>query len=83
LAETPATLTDAFCGFPQFHHPNTRIVPRLGYGLFLPNNLQSSRKMRWAGHVTRMRTGFRWENQKERDNYEDLEVAGRIVLKLN
>jgi hypothetical protein len=25
--------------------------------------------------------GFWWENQKERDDYEDLDVGGRIILK--
>jgi hypothetical protein len=30
-----------------------------------------------------MHAGCRWENQKERDNMEDLEVGGKIVLKCN
>jgi hypothetical protein len=25
--------------------------------------------------------GFWWESQKERDDYEDLDVYGRIILK--
>jgi hypothetical protein len=36
------------------------------------------------GHVCGRRgmsVGFRWETQKERDHYEDVEVAGRIILK--
>jgi hypothetical protein len=28
-----------------------------------------------------MCTGFWWENQKERDQYEDLNIGGRIILK--
>jgi hypothetical protein len=44
-----------------------------------------SRRIRWAGHVARMgrrgiHTGCYWESHKERDNYEDLDVDGRIVL---
>jgi hypothetical protein len=27
--------------------------------------------------------GFWWESQKERDPYEDLDVDGRAILKLN
>jgi hypothetical protein len=26
------------------------------------------------------RRGFWWENQKERDHYEDLDMGGRIIL---
>jgi hypothetical protein len=44
-----------------------------------------SRRMIWAGHVAherrRMHTGFWWENQKERDQKENLDVCGRIILK--
>jgi hypothetical protein len=29
-----------------------------------------------------MLVGFWWENQKERDHHEDLDVGGRIILKL-
>jgi hypothetical protein len=28
-----------------------------------------------------MHIGFWWESEKERDNYEDIDVAGRIILK--
>jgi hypothetical protein len=28
-----------------------------------------------------MHIGFCWESQKERDNSEDLEVGGKIILK--
>jgi hypothetical protein len=43
--------------------------------------------MRWAGHVarvdyTRNRTILRLESVKGRDHLEDLDVDGRIVLKL-
>jgi hypothetical protein len=46
-----------------------------------------SRKMRWAEHVALMRrreihVGIWWERQNERDNYEDAEVSGTIILKL-
>jgi hypothetical protein len=41
--------------------------------------------MRWAGHVARigrrgMHVGFWWENQKERDHEEGLDIGGRIIL---
>jgi hypothetical protein len=44
-----------------------------------------SRRMRWVGHVAcmgrrAMRIGFRWESQKERDCWEDLIIAGRIIV---
>jgi hypothetical protein len=40
-----------------------------------------SRRMRWAGHVARMRKigryiGYWWESQKERDHQEDPDVGG-------
>jgi hypothetical protein len=46
-----------------------------------------SRRMRWAGHVARMRRreaciGFWWGNLKERDHWEYLGVDGRIMLGL-
>jgi hypothetical protein len=45
-----------------------------------------SRRLRWAGHVSGMERkgmhkGVRWESQKERDHWEDLEVGGRIILR--
>jgi hypothetical protein len=44
------------------------------------------RKIRWAGHVTRMERGgmhvrFWWEIQEEIDHYEDLDVGRRIILR--
>jgi hypothetical protein len=49
--------------------------------------MMKSRRMRWAGHVARIgRRGtyieYWWESQKERDHWEDLDVGGRIILKL-
>jgi hypothetical protein len=47
-----------------------------------------SRRMRWAGHVVRMRIkkvmcmGFWRESPKERDNEEELNLCGRIILGL-
>jgi hypothetical protein len=43
-----------------------------------------SRRMRWAGHVARMGrgevfTGFWLGGSKERDHWEDLDVAGRVI----
>jgi hypothetical protein len=45
-----------------------------------------SRRMRWAGHVARMRmgevlTGFWFGGPKLRDHWEDLGVGGRITLR--
>jgi hypothetical protein len=45
-----------------------------------------SRRMRCAGHVARevrreMHTGHWWENQKERDHWEDQDVGGWAILK--
>jgi hypothetical protein len=31
--------------------------------------------------IRKMRVGFLWKNQKERDNFEVLGVYGRIMLK--
>jgi hypothetical protein len=44
------------------------------------------RMVRLAEHVAhmgrrRMRKGFWWETQKERDHKEDVEVGGRIIIK--
>jgi hypothetical protein len=44
------------------------------------------RRVRWAGHVPYMgrrgmHAGFWWENRKERDHYEDLDIGGRIILR--
>ena len=55
----------------------------------LPNivRLIKSRRMRWAGHVARrgrgeVCTGFWWGNLRERDNWGDPDVDGRIILRL-
>jgi hypothetical protein len=43
-----------------------------------------SKRMRWAGHVARMRevfTGFWLGSPKVRDHREDLGVGGRITLR--
>jgi hypothetical protein len=45
-------------------------------------------RVRWAGHVARMRrgevlTGFWLGRQKVRDHWEDLGVGGRITFKMN
>jgi hypothetical protein len=44
-----------------------------------------SRRMRWAGHVTRRRgevyTGFWWGNLRKRDNLKVPGLGGRIILK--
>jgi hypothetical protein len=44
-----------------------------------------SKRMRWAGHVTRMgrrgmHKGYSWERQKERVLSEDQDIGGWIVL---
>ena len=53
-----------------------------------PNNVRviKSRRMRWAGHVARMRErrdvcGFLWGNLRERNHLEDPDVDGRIILR--
>jgi hypothetical protein len=45
-----------------------------------------SRRMRWAGHVARMRErggvyGIWWGNLRERAHWGDLSVDGRIILR--
>jgi hypothetical protein len=45
-----------------------------------------SRRMRWAGHVTRVgrgvaSTGFWWGNMRERGLAENPSVDGRIILR--
>jgi hypothetical protein len=44
-----------------------------------------SRRMRWAGHVERMRrgmhVGYWWESQKERNHQKDQDVGGWIIFK--
>jgi hypothetical protein len=49
------------------------------------HNLIKSRKMRWTGHVARMEKrniciGYWWERQKERDHWEDEDVAGETII---
>jgi hypothetical protein len=44
-----------------------------------------SRRMKWVGYVAcmgriKMHVGFLWESQKERDQWEELEVGGRILI---
>jgi hypothetical protein len=44
-----------------------------------------SRRMRWAGHVARMRRrgmriGYWWEIQKERHHWEDQDVGESTIL---
>jgi hypothetical protein len=46
-----------------------------------------SRKMRWAGHVARVGRGevhtrFWWGELIKRENFEDLGLDGRIILKM-
>jgi hypothetical protein len=45
-----------------------------------------SRRMRWAGHVARMKgrrthIGCWWENLRERDHYENKDMGGWIILR--
>jgi hypothetical protein len=47
-----------------------------------------SRRMRWAGHVARMvRRGMHmaywWESRKEGDHWEDQDVGGWTILKMD
>jgi hypothetical protein len=42
--------------------------------------------MRWARNLASMtrrgmHTGFWWKSQKENDQWEDLDVVGRIILR--
>jgi hypothetical protein len=52
-----------------------------------PSITLKSRKIRWAGHVARLRRrkmllGYWWESQKERDHCEDQDVGGWTIVKL-
>jgi hypothetical protein len=47
-----------------------------------------SRRMRWAGHVARIgrrgiHIGYWWEIQKGRDHWEDQDVDGWTILKMD
>jgi len=55
---------------------------------FLPNIVRvvKSRRMRWAGHVARKGEGrgvqgFWWGNLRERDQWGDPDLDGRIILR--
>jgi hypothetical protein len=48
--------------------------------------IMKSRRMRWAGHVARMRKGeackwYRWVNLRKRDHRGDPDVDGRVILR--
>jgi hypothetical protein len=59
------------------------------HGLYSSPNIVKvikSRRMRWAGHVAcmgrkEMFTGFWLGGLKRRDNWEDLDIGGRIILR--
>jgi hypothetical protein len=63
-------------------------IEELNYLYFLPSIVRvvKSRRMRWAGHVARMkrkegRRGWCWENLRERGRWGDPDVDGRIILR--
>jgi hypothetical protein len=48
--------------------------------------MNTSRRMRWAGHVAQMgrrgmHIGYWWEMQKEGDHWEDQDIGGWTILK--
>jgi hypothetical protein len=65
--------------------PHNEELHNLSYS---PNiiGMIKARRIRCAGHVARIGTkiiytGSWWESQKERDQQEDLDIGGRIILK--
>jgi hypothetical protein len=56
------------------------------YSLSRLIRMMRSRRMRWVEHVALMRRGevrtdFRWGNLRDKDNLEDPDVDGRIILR--
>jgi hypothetical protein len=64
---------DEIIGWRKLHHKEL-------HNLYTSPNIISmikSRRISWAGREVRLR----WESQKERDNYEDQDVRGRMDVR--
>jgi hypothetical protein len=65
----------------------SKIVLQILYSSPSIIRITKSRRMKWIGHAAQMgrremHIGSWWENQRERDHWEDQDVGGWVILKL-